>query len=103
MAVCRIIETGRTPEEYDQVRERIGVGDRPPAGALLRVWPASSEDERRSSRNPFARSAIQAVGGVLSPSPACPAAGLGGRRGKLQAVSSTDPPDSSNLVCKLPL
>jgi hypothetical protein len=37
MAICRIIETGRTPEEYDQVRAKVGVGDSPPPGATLHI------------------------------------------------------------------
>ncbi len=45
MAICRIIETGRTPDEYDQVRERIGVGDAPPPGATLHL-AARGDDGR---------------------------------------------------------
>ena len=37
MAICRIVETGRTPEEYDQVRAKVGVGDSPPPGAKLHI------------------------------------------------------------------
>ena len=37
MAICRIIETGRTPEEYDQVREKLGLGQNPPPGATLHI------------------------------------------------------------------
>ena len=37
MATARIIETRITPEEYDQMRERLGVGDTPPPGGLLHV------------------------------------------------------------------
>ena len=37
MAICRIIETGRTPEEYDQIREKVGIGDTPPAGGKLHI------------------------------------------------------------------
>ena len=37
MAVMRIIEAGVTPEEYDQVRERLGMGDDAPPGARLHV------------------------------------------------------------------
>jgi hypothetical protein len=43
MAVCRIIETGTTPEQYEQVRSRLGVeGNRPP-GALVHI-AAKGED-----------------------------------------------------------
>ena len=39
MAICRIIETGRTPAEYDQLRATlgIGIGDSPPPGATLHI------------------------------------------------------------------
>ena len=44
MAVCRIIETGATPEQYEQVRSRVGVDEsnRPP-GALIHI-AAKAED-----------------------------------------------------------
>jgi hypothetical protein len=37
VAIIRIIETGVTPEAYDQVRDRLGVGDSPPPGASLHI------------------------------------------------------------------
>jgi hypothetical protein len=37
MAICRIIETGRTPEEYDQVRAKVGIGDSPPPGGKVHI------------------------------------------------------------------
>ena len=37
MAICRIIETGRTPDEYDRVREKVNIGGSPPAGSRLHV------------------------------------------------------------------
>jgi len=37
MTICRIIETGRTPEEYDQVRAKVGIGDSPAPGSKLRI------------------------------------------------------------------
>ncbi len=43
MAICRIIQTGATPEQYDQVSERIGMGDSPPPGAQFHV-AALAED-----------------------------------------------------------
>jgi hypothetical protein len=36
-AVARIIETGITPGEYDQMRERLGMADTPPPGGVLHV------------------------------------------------------------------
>ena len=37
MAIARIIETRITPDEYDQMRERLGIVDTPPPGASLHV------------------------------------------------------------------
>ncbi len=37
MPSARIIKTQITPEEYDQVRERLGSGDLPPPGAVFHV------------------------------------------------------------------
>ena len=37
MAIARIIETRITPEEYDQMRERLGIVDTPPPGASFHV------------------------------------------------------------------
>ena len=37
MATARIVETRITPEEYDQMRERLGVDDTPPPGGLVHV------------------------------------------------------------------
>jgi hypothetical protein len=43
MAICRIIQTGATPEQYDQVTERLGTGESPPPGADLHI-AAVAED-----------------------------------------------------------
>jgi hypothetical protein len=45
MAVCRIIETGATPEQYEQVRSKLGVdeGSPPPPGGLIHI-AAKGED-----------------------------------------------------------
>ena len=37
VAIARIIETQITSEEYEQMRERLGVGDTPPAGGAFHV------------------------------------------------------------------
>jgi hypothetical protein len=37
MPICRIIESGATAEQYDQVRSRLGVEDSAPPGASLHV------------------------------------------------------------------
>jgi hypothetical protein len=66
MAVCRIIETGATPEQYDQVRGRIGAGPEnpPPGGQLhiaargedgkirvIEVWDSREQADRWSEEN----------------------------------------------------
>jgi hypothetical protein len=66
MAICRIIEPGATPEQYDQVRERIGVGpDSPPPGArlhlaargddgkirIIEVWESREQAEQWTEQN----------------------------------------------------
>lgn len=37
MAICRMIETGATPDHYEQVRARVGVGDEVPPGGVLHI------------------------------------------------------------------
>lgn len=37
MASARIVETQITPDEYDQMRERLGVGDTPPPGGVFHL------------------------------------------------------------------
>jgi len=37
MAICRIIETGATPDQYEQVRDKVGARDNPPAGGQLHI------------------------------------------------------------------
>jgi hypothetical protein len=60
MAICRIIETGATPDEYDQVRSNVGIGEAAPSGAkfhvaakgddgkirIVEVWDSRDEAER---------------------------------------------------------
>ena len=60
MAICRIIETGATPEEYDQVRSNVGLDDAVPPGAkfhvaakgddgkirIIELWDSRDEAER---------------------------------------------------------
>lgn len=47
MAICRIIETGRTPEEYDQVRQKVGIGESPPPGATLHIAARADDGKIR--------------------------------------------------------
>jgi hypothetical protein len=77
MAVCRIIDTGVTPEQYDQVREQLGVGDGGPPGATLHlaalrddgtvriveVWGSQDQAEEWGERVREARSAV-GIGGT---------------------------------------
>ena len=37
MAVCRIIETGATPEQYEQVRSKLGVDENLPPGNQIHI------------------------------------------------------------------
>ena len=37
VSIARIVETRITPEEYDQMRERLGMGGAPPPGGLFHV------------------------------------------------------------------
>ena len=36
VATARFVKTGITPDEYDQMREKLGVGDTPRLGAFSR-------------------------------------------------------------------
>ena len=48
MASARFVKTGITADEYDQMREKLGVGDAPPAGACF-TPPRSAKTERFES------------------------------------------------------
>ena len=37
MAVCRIIDTGVSPEQYEKVRDKVGARDNPPFGSQLHI------------------------------------------------------------------
>ena len=37
MAICRIIETGAKPEQYEQVRAHLGLGDAAPPGSMIHI------------------------------------------------------------------
>lgn len=64
MAICRVIETGATPEQYDQVSERIGMRDSAPPGAqfhvaavgddglirVLEIWDSRDQAEQFTKR-----------------------------------------------------
>ena len=71
MATARIIETGITPGEYDQMRERLGVGDTPPPGGqfhvaalgedgkvrIVEIWDSREEAEAWGEKVAAARTA----------------------------------------------
>ncbi len=35
VAIARFVKTGITPDEYDQMRKKLGIGDTPPAGGVF--------------------------------------------------------------------
>ena len=47
MAIARIIETEITREEYDQMRERLAVGDTPPPGSSVHVAAVGDDGKVR--------------------------------------------------------
>lgn len=48
MSIFRIIETGASPEEYDQVRERLGLAPgSPPPGAQLHLAATADDGKIR--------------------------------------------------------
>jgi hypothetical protein len=47
MAICRIIDAQATPEQYEEVRSRLGVGDSPPPGASLHVAAVGEDGKMR--------------------------------------------------------
>ena len=47
MASARFVKTGITPNEYDQMRETLGVGDTPPAGSLFHVAAVGEDGKIR--------------------------------------------------------
>ena len=47
MAVCRVVETGASPEEYDQVVERVMSSGGPPAGAVFHIAAVGEDGKIR--------------------------------------------------------
>ena len=70
MAICRIVDTGATPEQHEAMRAALGVGDEPPPGAdvhlvlrgrdgtvrIVDVWPDSATADE------FMRTALETRG-----------------------------------------
>jgi len=77
MAICRIIETGVTSEEYGRVSESLGLGDSPPAGSqvhiaalgddgtirIVEVWDSREQAEEFGEKVREAREAAGVGGG----------------------------------------
>ena len=69
MSIARIIETGITPAEYDQMRERLGIVNTPPPGGafhaaaigedgnvrIVEVWDSREQAEAWSEKVAAAR------------------------------------------------
>lgn len=76
MAICRIIESGATPEQYDQIRSKLGMSDSPPPGATLHlaalgedgklriveVWDSRDEAEQWTEQVKVARNEVGVEG-----------------------------------------
>ncbi len=76
MAVARIIATQITPDEYDMMRERLGVGDSPPDGASLHVGSVGEDGKVRIFEVWDSREQAEAWGEKVAA--ARDAAGIGG-------------------------
>jgi len=77
VAIARIIETEITPEEYEQMRERLGVGDTPPPGGSFHVAAIGEAGKVRIVEVWDSREQAEAWGGKVAA--AREEAGLGGR------------------------
>ena len=47
MATARFVKTGITPDEYDQMREKLGVGDTPPPGGVFHTAAVGEDGKIR--------------------------------------------------------
>jgi len=47
VATARFVKTGITPGEYDQMREKLGVGDAPPAGGVFHAAAVGEDGKIR--------------------------------------------------------
>ena len=47
MASARFVKTGITADEYDQMREKLGVGDAPPAGGVFHAAAVGEDGKIR--------------------------------------------------------
>ena len=68
MAICRIIETGAKPKQYEQVRAHLGLGDAAPPGAMVHIAAIGDDGlmrvievwESRDQAEAFAEKVIEA-------------------------------------------
>ena len=47
MATARFVKTGITPDEYDQMREKLGIGDTPPPGGVFHAAAVGEDGKIR--------------------------------------------------------
>ena len=47
VATARFVKTGITPDEYDQMREKLGIGDTPPAGGVFHAAAVGEDGKIR--------------------------------------------------------
>jgi len=47
VATARFVKTGITPDEYDQMREKLGVGETPPAGGVFHAAAVGEDGKIR--------------------------------------------------------
>ena len=71
MATARFVQTGITPDEYDQMREKLGVGDAPPAGGVFHAAAVGEDGKIRVFEVWDSREQAEAWGELL-----CTAVGL---------------------------
>ena len=47
VATARFVKTGITPDEYDEMREKLGIGDTPPAGGVFHAAAVGEDGKIR--------------------------------------------------------
>jgi hypothetical protein len=102
MAICRVVETGATPEQYEQVRSKLGVeeGSAPPGGLVhiaaigedgkmrvIEVWETREQAEEWGDKVRAVRQEL----GIGAPAPP-PITYLDVHRVLVQEVSSGSKP-----------
>ncbi len=81
MAICRIIETGATPEQYERVSDKVGTRETPPDGGqlhiaakgadgtirIIEVWDSKEQAEAFGERVRAARQELGVGDGSMPP------------------------------------